>query len=82
MAVAAQQVDQSATPVPVVASQPQVTDYAPGGPFDPDLQHALSGIGGPNDPDSVHRQARERDERLYLQDFGTPWPYAVYVTGP
>src|SRR4029077_13404361 len=54
--------------------------FAPGGPFDPDLQHALQGIGGPNDPDAAHRQAREQDERLYLADFGKPWHYAVYVT--
>ncbi len=66
------------TPAPVtVAGTP---NFAPGGPFDPDLQHALQGIGGPNDPDPVHRQAREQDERLYLADFGKPWHYAVYVT--
>jgi endoglucanase len=86
MAATAQAVDQPGTPAAVAqqAATPAavVTDYAPGGPFDPDLQHALAGVGGPGDPDSVHRQARERDERLYLQDFGTPWPYAAYVTGP
>jgi hypothetical protein len=60
----------------------QATDYAPGGPFDPDLSHAQQGIGGPNDPDPLHRQARERDERVYLQDFGKPWQYAAYVTTP
>jgi endoglucanase len=69
-----------ATPAPVAAAAP--SDYAPGGPFDPDLQHVQLGIGGPNDGDPVHRQARERDERLYLQDFGKPWQYAVYVTAP
>jgi endoglucanase len=71
------------TPTPTaapVAAAPPVTGFAPGGPFDPDLQHVLQGIGGPNDPDPVHRQARERDERLYLQDFGKPWQYAAYVT--
>ena len=68
------------TPAPIVASGSP--SFAPGGPFDPDLQHALHGIGGPNDPDPVHRQAREQDERLYLVDFGKPWPYAVYVTSP
>jgi hypothetical protein len=56
--------------------------FAVGGPFDPDLQHALQGIGGPNDPDSSHRQAREHDERLYLAQFGKPWPYAAYATSP
>jgi endoglucanase len=67
------------TPIPIpVASAP--ANFAPGGPFDPDLQHVLQGIGGPNDGDPVHRQARERDERLYLQDFGKPWQYAAYVT--
>ncbi|MBV9580151.1 MAG: glycoside hydrolase family 5 protein [Chloroflexi bacterium] len=67
----------TSTVVPVVAGTP---NFAPGGPFDPDLQHALQGIGGPNDPDPVHRAAREQDERLYLADFGKPWQYAVYVT--
>jgi endoglucanase len=72
----------TATPVPIAAAAPAATDYAPGGPFDPDLSHAQQGVGGPNDPDQVHRQARERDERVYVQDFGKPWQYAVYVTTP
>jgi hypothetical protein len=58
-----------------------VPGYAAGGPFDPDLQHALGGVGGPNDPDAVHRQARARDEQLYLVVFGKPWQYAAYVKG-
>ena len=66
------------------ASVAQTTSSAPefasGGPYDPDLQHAVQGIGGPNDPDASHRQARERDERRYLAQFGKPWQYAVYVT--
>jgi hypothetical protein len=53
---------------------------AAGGPFDPDLQHVLQGIGGPNDPDPVHRQAREQDERRYLAEHGKPWQYAAYAT--
>jgi len=65
------------TPVPVVAGNP---NYAPGGPFDPDLQHVMQGIGGPNDPDPVHRQLRQQDEQLFLSDFGKPWQYAAYVT--
>jgi endoglucanase len=50
-----------------------------GGPFDPDPRHALAGIGGPDDPDPVHRQARERDERRYVEQLGAPWPQAVYA---
>ena len=56
--------------------------FAIGGPFDPDPAHVLVGMGGPNDPDSAHRQARQADERRYLQINGQPWQYAVYVTGP
>jgi endoglucanase len=67
-------------PQPPAAPQPPAGGYAPGGPFDPDLQHALQGIGGPNDPDAAHRQARQRDEQLYLTEVGKPWQYAVYVT--
>jgi endoglucanase len=66
---------------PPVLPAPLVPAYAVGGPFDPDLQHALGGLGGPKDPDPVHRQARERDERLYLVVFGKPWQYAAYATG-
>ena len=73
-----------AAPTPAVsAGAPQPPPgalMAPGGPFDPDLQHALAGIGSTSDPDPVHRQAREHDEQLYLQEFGKPWQYAVYVT--
>jgi endoglucanase len=65
--------------VPLAA--PAVIGFAPGGPFDPDQQHVLQGIGGPNDPDSAHRQAREQDERRYLAQFGKPWQYAAYATG-
>ncbi|HLZ28150.1 MAG TPA: glycoside hydrolase family 5 protein [Chloroflexota bacterium] len=69
---------------PGVVSVPGVPmpGYAAGGPFDPDPQHALGGVGGPNDPDAVHRQARARDEQLYLVVFGKPWQYAAYVKGP
>jgi endoglucanase len=66
--------------VPTVAPAPAAPEFAIGGPFDPDLQHALQGIGGPNDSDAAHRQARERDEQRYLVQFGRPWQYAVYVT--
>ncbi|MDQ6671022.1 MAG: glycoside hydrolase family 5 protein [Chloroflexota bacterium] len=65
---------------PGVVGGPALAGYAAGGPFDPDLQHALGGMGGLNDPDPVHRQARERDEQLYLVVFGKPWQYAVYAT--
>ncbi len=65
---------------PGVLGAPVLPGYAAGGPFDPDPQHALGGIGAPNDPDLVHRQARERDERLYLVVFGKPWQYAAYIT--
>jgi endoglucanase len=57
------------------------TGFAVGGPFDPDFQHVLQGIGAPGDPDAVHRQARERDERLYLATYGKAWQYAAYATG-
>jgi len=53
---------------------------AAGGPFDPDISHALAGVGGPTDPDSTHRADREADEFLYLRVFGAPWQYAVYAT--
>ena len=67
-------------PVDVVPPPASSEPAAPGGPFDPDLRHALDGIGGPTDPDPVHRQARARDEQRYLALFGKPWPYAAYVT--
>jgi len=67
-------------PPPAVAS---MGTYAIGGPFDPDPAHALLGSGGPNDPDLAHRQARQADEQRYLEQTGTPWFRAVYVTvGP
>ena len=72
----------TATGPAVVGSEPDGALGAPGGPWDPDPQHALTGVGGPNDPDPAHRAARQHDEQLYLQTFGTPWPYAVYATGP
>jgi endoglucanase len=65
---------------PVTLMAPGVVGFAPGGPFDPDLQHVLQGIGGPGDPDAAHRQAREQDEHRYLAEFGSPWQYAVYAT--
>jgi endoglucanase len=75
-------------PAPVAASPPAPVavatpagGFAVGGPFDPDFQHVLQGIGAPSDPDAVHRQARERDERQYLATYGKPWQYAAYVTG-
>jgi len=64
-----------------VPMPPPGARLAPGGPFDPDLNHVLAGVGGPNDPDPAHRQVRAHDEQLYLQVFGTPWPYAAYATG-
>jgi len=70
------------TAVPLVAGVPAGALGAPGGPFDPDPEHAAQGIGGPSDPDPVHRQARQHDEQVYLQTFGAPWPHAVYVTSP
>jgi endoglucanase len=54
--------------------------FAPGGPFDPDLEHVRQGIGSPSDRDPAHREARAHDEYLYLNYFGAPWPYAVYAT--
>jgi endoglucanase len=54
--------------------------FAIGGPFDPDPNHALLGAGGPNDPDPAHRQARQADEQRFLEQTGTPWDRAVYVT--
>jgi endoglucanase len=65
--------------VPTAADQPSGPG-AIGGPFDPDPRHVERGDGGPNDPDAAHRQARERDELLYLQQFGKPWERAAYVT--
>ena len=54
--------------------------FAIGGPFDPDPQHVLLGAGGPNDPDPAHRRARQADEQRYLEQTGTAWDRAVYVT--
>jgi endoglucanase len=71
----------SAVPANVFVLRETGTGFAAGGPFDPDIQHALQGIGGPNDPDGVHREAREQDERRYLAEFGKPWQYAAYATG-
>jgi hypothetical protein len=64
-----------------VPKPPPNARMAAGGPFDPDISHALAGIGGPNDPDASHRQDREHDEWLYFRIFGRPWEYAVYATG-
>jgi endoglucanase len=72
----------SPSPGLVPADAPAGALRAPGGPFDPDPQHVLQGVGGPTDPDPAHRRAREHDERLYLQAFGAPWPFAVYATTP
>jgi endoglucanase len=66
---------------PPLASGPSADTYAIGGPFDPDPAHASLGAGGPNDPDTAHRQARQADERRYLELHGVPWLRAVYVTG-
>jgi endoglucanase len=63
-------------------SAPGVESFAVGGPFDPDPAHVRMGLGGPTDPDPAHRKARQADEQRYLQQTGTPWPYAVYVTAP
>ena len=63
-------------------SAPGLTTFAIGGPFDPDQAHVLLGVGGPNDPDAAHRQARQADEQRYLEQTGTPWSRAVYVTAP
>ena len=71
----------TSTPSPTTPLAPPGAQFAVGGPFDPDPQHALAGIGGPNDPDAAHRAARARDEELYLQEYGKPWQYAVYATG-
>jgi endoglucanase len=74
----------SAVPVPQigqVATPLSPSTFAIGGPFDPDPQHTLLGSGGPNDPDPAHRQARQADEQRYLDQTGTPWAHAVYVTG-
>jgi endoglucanase len=65
----------------VPLSAPVASAYAIGGPFDPDPGHVLLGVGGPNDPDPAHRQARQADEQRYLEQTGTPWSRAVYVTG-
>lgn len=69
-----------ASVAPVSPAAVSVGTYASGGPFDPDPSHALLGAGGPNDPDPAHRQARQADEQRYLEQTGTPWPRAVYVT--
>jgi hypothetical protein len=55
--------------------------FAIGGPFDPDPAHTLLGMGGPGDPDPAHRAARQADEQRYLDQTGTPWVGAVYITG-
>jgi hypothetical protein len=75
----------SVAPVPAQV-QPQtqsatVATFAIGGPFDPDPAHAVLGMGGPNDPDPAHRAARQADEQRYLDQTGTPWARAVYITG-
>jgi endoglucanase len=65
---------------PSTQSAPPPAIFANGGPFDPDLTHALLGVGGPNDPDPAHRAARRADEQRYLDQTGVPWTRAVYVT--
>ena len=70
----------NATPPAGVPQPPPGALMAAGGPFDPDVQHVLAGIGSTSDPDPAHRQARQHDEQLYLQEFGTPWQYAVYTS--
>ena len=71
------------TPAPTITNAVDVRpaqSFAMGGPFDPDMQHVLAGVGGPSDPDPLHRQAREEDERRYLDQVGSPWEHALYAT--
>jgi endoglucanase len=76
------QIQLHAQPALVVSTQAvSVATFAIGGPFDPDPAHALLGVGGPSDPDPAHRAARQADEQRYLDQTGTPWAQAVYITG-
>jgi endoglucanase len=72
--------DGQSAPADAVALASKPADPAAGGPFDPDPNHVLQGIGGPSDQDPNRRQRREEDERRYLAQFGKPWEHAAYVT--